>query len=330
MLEKDYCNGHVTDIQIWWLILDTWYTLYRLRQIELAPFNITVEQSTILVTLGYIGGSATLKQIEDITLRQQNSVSTLISRMELKGLITKNKYPDARKSQIHISGEGRDLLEKITAHSMKEVFSYMTASEKQELAGYLYSLRVKVRDLIGVAYQPPFVQAILGKSPQAGDQIAINNTIKTVSDYNLWVFINGAGFSIYRLRQLEMQEFNLTVEQSIVLMMLQNSNTPVTARVIEDVTLRQPTSISKLLRRMIEKGLVTRRKNHGHRGYGFSLTGEGKALSDKLTNISIEMVLSILTENEKQRLTDCLRDLNLRARGLLGAGESPSSIELVS
>ena len=314
-----------TDMDLWWLILSTWYALSRLRQIELAPFNITVEQSTILVALDYGGGSATLKELEDITLRQQNSVSTLISRMEKKGLITRKKYANAKKSEILISTEGRDLLERITAHSMKEIFSHMTTAEKQELAGYLYSMRVRVRELMGITYQPPFVQAMLGKKP-SGQAENMNVNSRTVSDYNLWVFINGAGFAIYRLRQLELEDFALTVEQSIVLMMLQNSIDPITTKVIENVTLRQGSSISKLLRRMMEKRLVLRRKCFNERGYGFSLTDEGKTLYDRLTNVSIEMVFSIFPEHQKKLFTDYLNILNVRARGLLGTDRISKSL----
>lgn len=323
MLEKAKNDKRLTDLELWWLMMGTWYAIYRLRQIELLPFNITVEQSTILVTLSYNGGSATSKALEDITLRQQNSISTLISRMEKNGLVTRVKHIGAKESIIMISDKGLDVLERITAISMKEVFSHMTASDKQELAEYLYALRVRVRNILGVSYQPPFVRVMLGKKVLNREDNEINNVGKTVSDYNLWVFINGAGFAIYRLRQLETTEFELTVEQSMILLMLQYSTNPITFKEIENFTLRQPSSISKLIRHMEHKGLILRRKQRGCRGYSVSITPEGKALSSKLSNVSIKMVYSILKHNERHQFEGHMATLNSKARDLLGILNHP-------
>ena len=119
-----------------------------------------------------------------------------------------------------------------------------------------------------------------------------------------------------------MAEFDLTVEQSIILMMLYNSPNPLTSKEIENFTLRQPSSISKLIRRMVDKGLILRRKEGKSRGYSVSITDTGQTLCSKLTNVSIEMVLSILKDDERQRFADHLTTLNTRARYLLGTDKS--------
>jgi DNA-binding MarR family transcriptional regulator len=63
----------MTDGELWFLLANTWFMISRLLELELSQFSITLEQSTILKTLHDKGGSTTARELEEITLRQQQS-----------------------------------------------------------------------------------------------------------------------------------------------------------------------------------------------------------------------------------------------------------------
>ncbi|MFH0810988.1 MAG: hypothetical protein V2A77_11070, partial [Pseudomonadota bacterium] len=62
---------------------------------------------------------------------------------------------------------------------------------------------------------------------------------RSLSSYDLWALLDATGFVVYRLRELELAEFDLTVEQAAVLRLLKAVRRGMTAGQIRDLTLRQ-------------------------------------------------------------------------------------------
>jgi DNA-binding MarR family transcriptional regulator len=82
---------HVNAFNTWLLLDYTRFTVARLRDIELTKLGITPEQAAILKILCR-HGTSNIAKIADRWMRQQQSVSTLISRMAEQGLVKKVKY----------------------------------------------------------------------------------------------------------------------------------------------------------------------------------------------------------------------------------------------
>ena len=133
-------------VPIWHLLYRTRFAVLRLRRLELANFGLTVEQSIILYGIRYSGGVSTPKRLEEITLRRQNSISTLTNRMIRSKLLSREKVPGKRRQRLMITSEGCDRVKKATTDSLSDVFSVLSPIEKQSLAKYLYVLREKVTD----------------------------------------------------------------------------------------------------------------------------------------------------------------------------------------
>ena len=300
---------------LWCLLVRTWFAILRLRQMELARFGLTVEQASILSVLRRHGW-ATAKNLEDITMRQQHSISALISRMTKSGLVRKEKRPAEKRYRIYVTTQGKDLFNRLTVESIKAVLSSLTAEDKKRLAWYLDALHEKVRDLLGISYRPPFLQDEPENAPESGSGQPADRGVST-ADYELWSSLDATGFAISRLRELELAQFGLTLEQSLILTIIRHLGGSATTGEIENLTFRQHHSISTLINRMVGAGLVRKEKSPGEKRHRVLMTPEGERIFDQVPLTSLEMVFSTLTEGEKAGFNHCLVSLHTRARELL-------------
>jgi DNA-binding MarR family transcriptional regulator len=305
----------LSDYELWAGLDASGFAVYRLRELELAPFHLTVEQATVLRVLQSAGRRMTARDLRDLTLRQQNTISTLVARMAAVGMVTSERRPGERESGILISPEGASLLERIPTDSLKQVFSTLGDGQKLELARYLRSLYHKSRELLEPEGSA-FMQYVARRS--GGGSLPDSDAHGPPSDYLLWSLMDSTRFVISRLRQLELAQYGLTVEQASMLRVLARAGRSVTARDLEDITLRQHHSVSTLIGRMMTMGLAARESVRGERSYRILATERGGRLLESLTAVALEMTFSTLTESEKQELFVCLRSLIRKARRMLG------------
>jgi DNA-binding MarR family transcriptional regulator len=127
-------------------------------ELELKRLRITQPQVRILTMLSRQGAPATIEEIADWTLKEFNSVSTLINRMEQKELIKKFKKPGELKTYITLTEKGSYLFHKqVTERSIHLIFEKLSPEEKTQLDSILKKLRDTTRDLLGLDYRPPFL-----------------------------------------------------------------------------------------------------------------------------------------------------------------------------
>jgi DNA-binding MarR family transcriptional regulator len=150
-------DGLLNDYSIWGLFADTMEYIARARTIELTRYGLTREQSHILRILYEAGHPLTISEIASHVLRKHNSVSIIIRRMERNRLVEKTKLTDERNFQISITHKGRELFEKMPTNSITMAFSALSDEEKKSLLAHLTKLKDKVRGMLGLDYQPPFL-----------------------------------------------------------------------------------------------------------------------------------------------------------------------------
>jgi DNA-binding MarR family transcriptional regulator len=129
----------------------------RARELELASFGLTLEQGVLFHTLIKMGGSATLDEISEKTMRQYHSVSTLVNRMARLGLLKKVKYSDKKKFQVSITDKGLNIYSKATCNSLNMIFSVLTTEDQKIFTKYLQLLTEKARKLLALDYKHPFL-----------------------------------------------------------------------------------------------------------------------------------------------------------------------------
>jgi MarR family transcriptional regulator, 2-MHQ and catechol-resistance regulon repressor len=304
-----------------WSLLDrTRFAVARLRELELAHYGLTIEQASILHILTRQGGSSTAKELEDVTMRRQHSVSALLNGMVKMGLVSKVRNPGEKKFQISITPAGETLYNKVTISSLEKTFSSLESADRDQLVDCLYPLLERGRYLLGIPYKPPILQYLdNGNSRKASRE---NEDIKeSFYGRTLWTLLERTVFAISRLRELELAQFGLTIEQASILYFLILRDGSTTMKVLENVTMRQHHSISVLLNGMVKTGLVNKVKNPGEHRFIINLTPEGENLYQKVNDASLEKTFSVLTVRERQRLAACLNPLLERSRNLLGISD---------
>ena len=119
---------------------------------------MTQPQVRVLTMLSRENRPVTINELANWTLKEFNSVSTLINRMERKGLIKKVKKTGDLKTYVTLTEKGSNLYHKqVTERSIRLIFEKLTSEEKKQLELTLKKLRDTTRDLLGMDYRPPFL-----------------------------------------------------------------------------------------------------------------------------------------------------------------------------
>lgn len=142
------------DFQLWRLLDHTRFVIARSREKELARYGLTPEQYHVLDILHHSGGTITIQEIVNITMRQHHSISTLINRMVKQGLVKKiRSQSDGRQYNVIIKEMGELLFLKTTRDSITDIFSSLSESDREELGRELNKLMVKAYQVLGKEYQ---------------------------------------------------------------------------------------------------------------------------------------------------------------------------------
>jgi DNA-binding MarR family transcriptional regulator len=304
-----------TDYDLWSLLDATGFAISRLRRIELARIGLTIEQSVILDLLSRSEGMSTAKDIENVTMRQHNTVSNLVNRMVKLGLVRKEKSLTRKGNIIVVDETGRALFENMPTGSIEGVFGVFKINERNRFASSLNKLHSMARKLLGGPGFLPFVQRLKTSGEADSSEEAQGHRIP--SDYRLWSLLTGTRFSVARLRELELAQFEITIEQASVLRILKEHNGALSSKELGRLTLRQHNSISTLTTRMVQMGLVEKSRCGRDNANRIEITHSGSELLSKVTADALIMTFSVLTNVEKKKLTASLWFLNARARQLL-------------
>lgn len=146
------------EINLYILLDQTTSIVTNAVELELKHLRITQPQVRVMTMLSREDRPVTLEELANWTLKEFNSVSTLINRMEQKGLVKKIKKEDDLKTYITLTEKGSNVYHiQVTERSIHLIFSKLTAEEKKQLDSILKKVRDTTRDLLGLDYRPPFL-----------------------------------------------------------------------------------------------------------------------------------------------------------------------------
>jgi DNA-binding MarR family transcriptional regulator len=143
-----------------------------------------------------------------------------------------------------------------------------------------------------------------------------NNPLFALS-YRTWVQLNQTRFAVSRLRDMELTRIGLTPEQSAILQILKEREGKSTVTQLAEIWMRQRHSVSTLVNRMEKQGLIRRVKHPDRKDLEIVITEKGRALAEQITSDSVLAVFSFLSPEERQKLTQYLKMLLIRALTLL-------------
>ncbi|MEW6142442.1 MAG: MarR family transcriptional regulator [Chloroflexota bacterium] len=143
---------------------------------------------------------------------------------------------------------------------------------------------------------------------------------KNIEYFYLWTLIRNISHLIGKIRDRELSQYGLTVMQSAALYMVNAYGERATPANIARALFRETTTVSNLLIRMEQQGLVKRIEDRRRRGQiKVVLTRAGeRALRDSRQRESIKRIMSQLDNGQIQRLRADLGELRKVALQELG------------
>ena len=155
------------DHDLWSLFAITMETIARVRNIELAQYGVTREQSLVIHLLHNSNGSSTLNQLASSAMRKHNSMSTLVKRMAKADLVQIKKNPEGSQYTILLTEKGKKIFEEMPLVSIEMTFAALSAEEKMRMKDYLDRLQSKARGLLGLDFKPPFLIQYVSQKQEA-------------------------------------------------------------------------------------------------------------------------------------------------------------------
>ena len=142
---------HEHDLDLILIISDIQKLVTRMMIRESLKENLTLKQSAVLQLLAN-KGPIQMNQISRELLTTSANITSLIDRLERKGLVRRvEDNDDRRKIIIQLTTEGKKLFEVASGRyrkNVQEVFNTLGQIEKEEL----YTLIKKVRDELSSRY----------------------------------------------------------------------------------------------------------------------------------------------------------------------------------
>jgi len=133
-------------------------TIFKAVELELSQCGVSAPQVKIMHILARADGPMTLGDLAGATVRELNSISTLISRMQKKGLVKRVKKPGEDKAYVTLTDRGKDIYNNtVTEQSIYLIYDALSDQEMMELGVLLEKLQSKARSLLGLDYKPPFL-----------------------------------------------------------------------------------------------------------------------------------------------------------------------------
>lgn len=134
-------------------------------------------------------------------------------------------------------------------------------------------------------------------------------------DRQLWKLLSETYHTMWRSREKELDAAGISMIQSGVLLLVSNSQEPVTPAILSRFLYREPHTISGLLTRMEKQGLVERVKDLKRKNQvRIVLTEKGKKAYERQNRTGVtSKILSTLTPEERAGFTACLDKLKKAA-----------------
>lgn len=151
MPEKDQAPLPDEYFMLWVLVAQNRDAILRARERDYSRFGISNERRAVLFIIQNNGGRATPVEIARGLFRELHSVTEMIKRMEKVGLIARSKGSGRSKVEVTLTAKGLDVFnQSLHNETDKRIFSVLTPEERELLASYLWKLRRRVLQDLGI------------------------------------------------------------------------------------------------------------------------------------------------------------------------------------
>jgi len=167
MLDNDEGLAPDEYFMLWVLIAQNRDAILRARERDYARYGISNERRALLYIIQNNGGRTTPVEIARDLFRELHSVTEMLKRMEKDGLVSRHKGSGRSKVEVEMTEKGRDVFKQSLHNETDErIFSILTPKERKRLASYLFRLRRRVFQDLGI----PEWQLNFPLDPNAGEE----------------------------------------------------------------------------------------------------------------------------------------------------------------
>lgn len=146
------------DYNSWVLLHQTRDVIYNAREKELRKHGISPMEAAVLFIVQAIGDEAIPAEISRWIFRKQHTVTSLLIRMERKGLVNRTRDL-ARKNLVRISvtEKGKQAYHNsMKRNSIHKIMSALSQEERKQLNSSLLKLRDTATGELRLDYEVPF------------------------------------------------------------------------------------------------------------------------------------------------------------------------------
>jgi DNA-binding MarR family transcriptional regulator len=137
---------------------------------------------------------------------------------------------------------------------------------------------------------------------------------ETDKDFDIWTLIIQTRDVIFKIRGEELNKYGITAVEVRALFLIKLIGEKSTPAMISRSLFREHNTVTALLNRMQNKGLITMTKDPGKKTWRIGLTEKGEeAYKNSMRRESLHNIFSILSDNEKEQLISCLRQVSDQA-----------------
>ena len=130
-------------------------------------------------------------------------------------------------------------------------------------------------------------------------------------DFASWVFMSRTRDAIFRNREKELEEYNLSTRQASVLIVLEELDKKATPAEVSKWVFREPHSVSDFLKRMERDGLIKRIKDLARKNMiRIEITDKGReSVHNAKKAESVHKIMAVLSEEEHRQLMAIMQKL---------------------
>ncbi len=151
--EVQKTQGYAADdpFLLWVLIAQTRDAILKARQRDYGRYGISDDRRAVLYIIMNNGGSAAPVVIARNLFRELHSVTEMVKRMEKDGLVQRRKGTGRSKVEVTITQQGIDVFEQSHRNQTDQrIFSALTKQERERLSTYLWKLRSRTLQDLGI------------------------------------------------------------------------------------------------------------------------------------------------------------------------------------
>jgi DNA-binding MarR family transcriptional regulator len=152
MVVKSFSGPDTDEFFVLWILLaQAKDALSKARHRELEKFNINKERRAILWSIQNNGGKSTPVEISRLLLKELNSVSEMLKRMEKEGLVKRGKKSGKNSLVVTLTRKGEEVFYQSKRNPAdKKILSVLPKNRRERLAADLWAIRNQALHELGI------------------------------------------------------------------------------------------------------------------------------------------------------------------------------------